>query len=544
MESNRRVLIVDDQADLREQVVRLLRQSGTATETQSLIDQIRQRISRPASAEGGDNRPRYQVDAVSQGRDAYERVKSAWAANKPYACIFLDMRMPPGWDGLETAQRIRSVDKELQIVIMTAYSDHDQREIAEKLGDPDKLIYLKKPFHPEELRQLALAMTEKWNMNRRESERMLLTNRLMRENAQLRRRCRRPRAEGRAAIVHAFAGLTDASAVALAERQGENKFDVLATTSPEDEEVLRKSLKKLAPGVGQFAASNKDQTGFVPLNAEGFRGGVVMTGVDSVLDFQELTPFLEILAETAAEVTTTAVDSDALPMRISSKRLRNALSCSRQRSVDLATEIRDAAAHIADNENVPHDDDIRRITTLVGELSNAFDDYLNLFSDAIPEASESLSVADLFTHGKAEVADRCSERSIETVWTEEPSGVKLQHGPRMELILHHLLENALSAMARGKARGVKSHKLEVSVDKGDEGVRLRVADTGIGMDPDARAKYGAADVVPREGRGLGARLVVVVAERLGGTVQVSGGASGGTTVTVSLPASVVAGEGA
>lgn len=167
MAPNKRILIVDDQQDLREQMAKLLTRSTKKSETVSLVRQMRSRllgIAPQAEAESDDEPERggYEVETASQGQEALEKIKRALEAGKPYAVMFLDMRMPPGWDGLETAKRVREVDKLLEIVIMTAYADHDQETVAKSVGAPDKLLYIKKPFQSEEIFQLALCLTSKW----------------------------------------------------------------------------------------------------------------------------------------------------------------------------------------------------------------------------------------------------------------------------------------------------------------------------------------------------------------------------------------------
>ena len=80
---------------------------------------------------------------------------------------FVDVRMPPGWDGMQTASMIRKVDQRIEIVIITAYSDRDRLELVKEIGTPEKLLYLKKPFDVDELRQIVLSLTRKWNLERR-----------------------------------------------------------------------------------------------------------------------------------------------------------------------------------------------------------------------------------------------------------------------------------------------------------------------------------------------------------------------------------------
>jgi signal transduction histidine kinase len=79
---------------------------------------------------------------------------------------FVDMRMPPGWDGLETIENVRYIDPDLEIVICTAYSDHPWEEIHRRIGNTDKLLILMKPFNSIEVVQLAHSLMKKWNLAR------------------------------------------------------------------------------------------------------------------------------------------------------------------------------------------------------------------------------------------------------------------------------------------------------------------------------------------------------------------------------------------
>ena len=114
--------------------------------------------------------PPFDLDFASQGKEGYKKVLKAREEGRPFAVAFVDVRMPPGWDGLETSARIRKRDSDIEIVIVTAYSDRDRWSLVEAVGDPSKLLYLKKPFDPDEIRQLAHSLTEKWNLLQRERE--------------------------------------------------------------------------------------------------------------------------------------------------------------------------------------------------------------------------------------------------------------------------------------------------------------------------------------------------------------------------------------
>ncbi len=97
-------------------------------------------------------------------------VQLARNEGRPYAVAFVDMRMPPGWDGLETIEHLWEVDAELQVVICTAYTDHSWEDIVSRLGHDDRLLILQKPFSSIEVSQAATALTRKWNLARQAKE--------------------------------------------------------------------------------------------------------------------------------------------------------------------------------------------------------------------------------------------------------------------------------------------------------------------------------------------------------------------------------------
>ena len=106
----------------------------------------------------------FEMDSAYQGQEGCEKVKRALAENRPYAMAFVDGRMPPGWDGLETIVHLWKAYPDLQVVICTAYSDYSWEQIIERVGPSDSLVILKKPFDAVEVLQLAHAMTKKWNL--------------------------------------------------------------------------------------------------------------------------------------------------------------------------------------------------------------------------------------------------------------------------------------------------------------------------------------------------------------------------------------------
>ena len=157
---NLRILVVDDNRSIHADFQKILAEERTHDKTRAIEEAL---FGPSASAAEGI---RFELTSAYQGKEGFELVQRAVAEGRPYAMAFMDVRMPPGWDGIETTARIWEIDPEMQIVICTAYSDYSWDQMGEKLGQSDKLVILKKPFDNVEALQLATALTEKWNLAR------------------------------------------------------------------------------------------------------------------------------------------------------------------------------------------------------------------------------------------------------------------------------------------------------------------------------------------------------------------------------------------
>ncbi|WP_428566486.1 MAG: response regulator [Solidesulfovibrio sp. DCME] len=117
---------------------------------------------------GGPAAPeaRFELTCCRQGEEAVAAVAAAQREHRPYAAAFLDVRMPPGRGGLVAAEEIRALDPWVQIVVVTAFTDVDPAVIAARVPPADKLLYIQKPFHPQEIRQFATSLGAKWRAER------------------------------------------------------------------------------------------------------------------------------------------------------------------------------------------------------------------------------------------------------------------------------------------------------------------------------------------------------------------------------------------
>jgi two-component system cell cycle sensor histidine kinase/response regulator CckA len=154
-----RILVVDDNQAIHDDFRKTL--LGMGSSSSSLADLEAELFNKPGPVlKVGP----FRVDFALQGADALALVEAALKANDPYALAFVDIRMPPGWDGVETIDRLWKVSPGLQAVICTAYSDYSWHDIIGRFGHTDSLLILKKPFETVEVLQLAHALTRKWSL--------------------------------------------------------------------------------------------------------------------------------------------------------------------------------------------------------------------------------------------------------------------------------------------------------------------------------------------------------------------------------------------
>ncbi len=164
MFENNRILVVDDNELIHQDFKKILINTESLQEINDYINLEKELFGSSNSSTITLPLIDYNIDFVFQGQEAYEMVKTADKSGKPYALIFMDVRMPPGWDGIETIAKIWDRFPNIEIVICSAYSDYSWDKIISKLGTNDRLIFLKKPFDSIEIKQLALVLVKKWNL--------------------------------------------------------------------------------------------------------------------------------------------------------------------------------------------------------------------------------------------------------------------------------------------------------------------------------------------------------------------------------------------
>ena len=162
---NRRILIVDDTLSIHDDFTKILAPASENTnKLNNLLNDLFPEGEEAEAQQREQEALHFELSHASQGEEAFEMVTQAEEDGNPYAMAFVDVRMPPGWDGIETISRIWARYPHVEMVICTAYSDYSWKQILVKFGTTDQLQFLRKPFDVVSVKQMALALTTKWSL--------------------------------------------------------------------------------------------------------------------------------------------------------------------------------------------------------------------------------------------------------------------------------------------------------------------------------------------------------------------------------------------
>lgn len=156
---NRRILVIDDNKAIHEDFHKAL-----------YMDQNVKALNKLSAAllkeeEKKSHSIHFEIHSAYQGEEGLEMIKESLKNNTPFAMAFVDVLMPPGWDGIETMKQIWNIDDDIQFAICTAYARYTWDDIAKTFGITDRLLILKKPFEKIEVQQIACCLITKWNLN-------------------------------------------------------------------------------------------------------------------------------------------------------------------------------------------------------------------------------------------------------------------------------------------------------------------------------------------------------------------------------------------
>ena len=176
-----RILVIDDNEAIHRDFAKILE----ASDGEDIFDELDREFFGETDSPD-EKRMDFELMFASQGRDGYELLKEEMAAGREFQVAFVDMRMPPGWNGTKTIEKLWEVDPNLRVVVCTAYSDQDWQEVTDYLGNSENLLVLKKPFDDIEVLQLAENLCKSWKQEEnRELQLEVLENALQQQRLDL-----------------------------------------------------------------------------------------------------------------------------------------------------------------------------------------------------------------------------------------------------------------------------------------------------------------------------------------------------------------------
>lgn len=176
-DKNFRILIIDDNPAIHQDFLKILKHDDVGED----VKKAKAIVFGKQVVDGSSEKLNFIIDSAYQGEEGLIYVAKSLRENKPYALMFVDVRMPPGWDGIETIRKIWEIDSEIQAVICTAHFDYTWSEMIKKLNPSDRLLILKKPFDNVEILQFASSLTKKWNLQQQVKNQIELLNDLVQQ---------------------------------------------------------------------------------------------------------------------------------------------------------------------------------------------------------------------------------------------------------------------------------------------------------------------------------------------------------------------------
>jgi PAS domain S-box-containing protein len=545
--ANRRILVIDDNEAIHADFRKILAPERRGQELDAL----------EADLFGATPAPKpvlaFTVDSATQGRQGLECIVKAQHEERPYALAFVDMRMPPGWDGMETTVHILAQDPNIQVVICTAYTDYSWEEMANQLGATDRVLILKKPFDNVEVIQLAQALSQKWNLARQAQSRMAILEHLV-----------QMRVKELAASNTQLSELIRLSPVGIFARDQDGK---VVTWNPASERILGWSADELVgrglpgsmpglvrsrpPDLPSDLATNAGNDGIdltlprkdgstidVTLYTAGLRdaeGGIagcisILADITSRKQVEEELRRAKAIAESAAEAKSNFLATMSHEIRTPMNGVMGMAQLLLESRLD--AEQKDFVETILSSG-----ESLLTIINDILDFSKIDAGMLTLSPIPFDLPVAISSVVEL-------LAPKAHAKGLELICRFAPElPMKLiGDAGRVRQVVTNLVGNAIKFTQRGH---ILVDVACARVADGVAAISVAVQDTGIGIPADRLerlfVKFSQADSsTTREygGTGLGLAICKQLAELMGGTVTVTSHPGTGSTFTVRLPLAI------
>ncbi|MFT3782274.1 MAG: response regulator [Nibricoccus sp.] len=540
---NYRVLVIDDTPSIHEDFRKILAPGSNSTNRiNSLVSAIFG-APPPKEPSGGST---FTVDSATQGEEGLAMVIDALARRQPYAVAFVDMRIPPGWDGLETIRHIWATDPHIQIVICTAYSDHSWAAISQRVGQSDNLLILKKPFDQIEVLQLAHALSRKWQLAQDNAEHVQRLDELVR-----RRTYQLDEAEER--FIEAFNASPLAQAIVNLE---ESRFLNVNKVFEAQFSITAADLPKLT-AEQVFSGLGRDKWDDLVLQ---LRAG---KPIDEHPFAWRNTAGRECqLRLSARSIPMTARPSAIVVLRDVTTQIETEQQLRQSQKLEAVGQLSAGIAHdfnnlltviqcyiselLAAHTDQPTRQMLEPVQTAASRASSLVRQLL-IFSRKEVVRPERLELS-IIVAGLQSLIRRLIGTNIAIDWFIPPGLPSIEADPaNLEQIIVNLVVNARDAMPNGGRITITASRVEIdatstaSNPEASPGcyVVLKVTDTGTGIPPEVLPRIYEPFFTTKavgKGTGLGLSTVYSLVKQHGGWIQAESTVGKGTSFTIYHPA--------
>ncbi len=541
---NNRILVVDDNAAIHDDFRKILLKHRRTTQIDAMESVI---FDAPPPAPA----PEFELYSAFQGQEALDQVTAAVASGTPFAVAFIDVRMPPGWDGIETIWNLWKADPALQIVVCTAHSDYSWERMTSVLGVNENLVILKKPFDNIEVLQLAHALTRKWFVTQQARLRLDELDALVNARTAELQRAHDELSRSKERFSKAFHANPIPSAIQVTG--SESFVDVndafVAMTGFSREELIGHSPLELRLCIDYESRIRRL-----------LREGVPIRNVECEISTRQNQLRSALIS---VESITIAGEPHLLMMvQDISERLELEVQLRQAQKMESVGQLAAGIAHDFNNlltviqghsslqlatEHLPQDavNSMKEIT-LAADRAAELTRQLLAFSRRQVMRPRVVRLNEFISHGMSVLQSAIGERvtlrwdlaeGLPPIWADEAS---------LEQVILHLTMNARDAMPNGGVILITTELREVSAESAAQHaearpgtfVRFSVTDTGAGMDLSTRARIFEPFFTTKEvnkGSGMGLATVYGITKQHEGWIEVITAPGAGSTFAVYFP---------
>ncbi len=526
-EFNTRILVIDDDEGVRDSFREILQPGSTPIKaTDTVLEEAAAALfsknkstapSKPRSSATFD----FEYYEAENGQHGFDMVKNAIEADKPFAAVFVDMRMP-GWDGLETVAQLRKVDKRCEVIFVTAFSDHSIEDIVTSVGT--NVSYHCKPFSVEEIEQIATKAVYEWNKTKSLEDLITTISQLRAQQWQM-----EPLLKN---ILQQVSFLIGAHSAMIAMQEGDKYNKLLAIGNLCNDETSSYYLESI-PDVEDEEIYQNKELAYFRLNKYGVLAIFEKKG--KPLN-QERTYLVRLFLEQAV----LSIQNVGLQEKLLKQEKLSAIGQATGMIVhDLRNSI--GVIEMIIDMVVESIDDRKYVMESLEIIREAAQSGVALAQDILDYTSNkgiekySVNGADLIRKIDKNVRPFCEKNEV-ALDIECPESIPMEADPdKLFRVISNLVKNAVESFPQRNR--VELPKVNLSMNSEDGNIMIQVADNGPGI-PDEVADSLFTPFSThgkRDGTGLGLAIAKQIIELHGGSISVASSHEKGTVFKIVIP---------